>query len=258
MAITTQNPNLQLVGGQLGSQERLEAGAFDHIARRGASPTYMYLALFCGPRPSQEEIGTGNFTFVGHSSTASAEAHCIGIFRFRSDEYVELSAVPEMLRDTNAVNDALTTPRQRMPADPADMVDTGSRDLMHLLFNKHQPLSGTRIKPYYIDGRENGATWGLLCNVAIPSWSFDYLMTANTAKSKITRHDGVVAYAQTRSVLSENYSHYVTIGDAVQEPTANVTLHKGAERGLTTQSSDIRIHRIRLRLNALAPQALGV
>lgn len=262
MAITTHNPNLQLVGGQLGSKERLEAGAHNLIANRRGNGE-LRIALFSGARPSPEERESGFYTLYGTSPVDQ----CIGLWSIPKTHFTEFAALPEQLRAGGALNDTASAPNQPMPVDINAMLSTDGYDLTHLIFDKfrqYERADGTSTTlPDAIQqqgSKGHGATWGLVSLQGSGGQRFPedvFYNGSSTSSINFERPDGKSATFTTRKV-DPLYSQYITVGDIIDEPTANLVLHSGAESGLASQPSQIRPHRLRIRMNPLTPVTLGV
>lgn len=255
MALSAQYPKMRLIGGQLGSPERLRAGLEQLFVDKQTDPG-LRIILFHGPRPSKIERDTGVFLFEG-STPATA---MLGVYAFTSDEYVSVAPRPKFVRGDAPLTSG--QPGLTTPQDPALMVDEDDRDYFHVVFPKHASkvpaycdYSGQDLSPY-MRGLGNGfaPTWGLvsLKGGEPGNWAdiFPNAPSTEAHTCTVTRYDG-----KSQDISAYNaqwpYLHYVTVGDWKRDPTANLTLYKGAQDSLTAKPREVAFHRLRLRMPSM-------
>lgn len=258
MALTTQDPQLQLVGGRLGSQARLQAGA-DQILSRAENIATVRVALFHGARPSPLEIDTGTFVFEGDTPAGNI----VGLWEFNKTDFVQLAAEPALMRDPSQPQNSVQN-GQALPASEADMIPTDELDYFHAVFRRNAVKNNWGTNYYNTDisaeGRALGngyaPTWGLVSlfggsgswSGALESSTSSYCDVQNTTgqKQRVCVHS-----------MRWPYVHYITVGDWRDEPTANLTLYRGAEADRSSQPSQISPQRLRMRLNPMVPVVMG-
>lgn len=252
MALETNTPQLTLEHMSLGSQERLEAGLRAGIARNKTGGLSNYsLCLFAGRRPTPEEIERGVFFMLGDS----ADTQLCGVYNISVNDYIELSSEDTSTLDGVPINDTSVMARKNRPANVSDFIDTDGSVLYHHKFRKFNEIEArTGISQSSIDlvkllGNGAAPTWALMSPWGSRVYWYDFLRERSTTDSPkvFQRHDGK-SIKLTPYAASPYAAHYLTVGDIVDEPTANLVLSKGAERGQLLKPSSISIHRLRYAL----------
>lgn len=262
MASTTKTPKLTLEACQLGNAERYDAAFVELVTNRRLYITYplrsrkMYVALFAGRRPTQEEIESGFYHFLG----TSTDAHMLGIYELPEVYTTTLSAVPEILYEGKAPHDPSLYPHSTTPADPNEL-QTGTGDMLHLVYPRTVSMvrrhHGSYAHNHYgryvapLTGEGNAPSWGLIAFYDTPSYNMleQVFASHNSATyNRIMRRDGKEVYITTAQV-TDKFNNYITVGSLDSDPSANLVL-RDHEAYL---KSEARNHLTPFRLRMKAP-----
>ncbi len=253
MALETNTPQLTLEHMSLGSRERLEAGIRAGIVRNLTAGYQAYsLCLFSGRRPTPEEIKNGIYLFQG----SDPSSQFCGVYNISPDDFVELAAESEFALAGRDLSSNEVFAGKNYPSNPTGFVDHESQVVFHHKFRKHRfhfargnSIGIQAAQPIKDLGNGAAPTWAVL----YPWGTRDNLdeffqkdgnARPNEAVTTFSRRDGKSIKLAARAIRPE-CNMYLTVGDIQDEPTANLVLRKGAERGLDNQPRSIAIHRLK-------------
>ncbi|MDK1290065.1 hypothetical protein [Pseudoalteromonas umbrosa] len=266
MALGSQKPTMSLVSGSFGDPDWLRDTLLDTMTA-WRNNGKLIIALFAGRRPTREELENNHYLISGYYANYSF----IGMVTL--DKYgngnrsAPLLLNPKLKHhrsEGEGLIDEQATPYYNMPNRESEL-STDPNDIVNMVFPKgmsyglHGPTQHYDMeerKLVALNGNDNHrATWGLVCFGTTTSVRSDMIFDNTTAESRrsastLTR-EGHNVYINT-SRATANYMYYITVGDIEDEPTANLVLRHGAQKGLTRYAyRQIVPSRLRIRMQDL-------
>lgn len=270
MALGSQKPSMALISGSLGNSDWLRDAIIEKTTYWRANG-HLYIALFAGRRPSREEIQNNSYIFSGNNATYSfiGVMPCLKHGSYGYASPVVLNPKPEHMRiEGEGLQE--NSAYYPMASDDAQL-SSDSNDIVNMVFPKGyqtELLSTTNYsnlepnKYMALDGENgHGATWGLVCFGTSTKYTLNDILHTDAATDS-NRRSYVYLGNEANNVVYQNnaqatsdYMFYITVGDVIDEPDANLVLLQGAEKGLTSYGKFVMPTRLHIRMNDLITNA---